>query len=74
MKTLNSLAVYADTGRKLAIARHKHDSNLARFHSDWFSRAIALEDSNARPMVRKAFNDAYHAEANSYSNAPIYFR
>lgn len=60
---LNPLSIYEDAGRKAGIASRRRDTSTAEFHSSWMRRAIALEPEVHRAAARKAFDDAYRAEA-----------
>jgi hypothetical protein len=58
---LNPLEVYADAGRKAAIAINHGDWSCAKFHQNWFNRAMELESETWRKMARKAYDEAYTA-------------
>ena len=60
---LNPLSAYAEAGQKAGRASRNRDVSAAAFHSGWMRRAIALEGEEHREAARKAFNDAYSAEA-----------
>lgn len=60
---LNDLSLYEDAGRKAGRASRHHDVGTVEFHSRWMRGAIALERLENRPAARKAFDDAYRAEA-----------
>jgi hypothetical protein len=56
---LNSLEVYADTGRKAAEAINDGDYARYRFHRDWLTRALALESKTAAETARNTYAYAY---------------
>ena len=61
---INPLIAYADAGRKAGIASRRRDASTAEFHSRWCRTALGLEhDEVHRAAARKAFDDAYRAEA-----------
>ncbi len=60
---LNSIETYAHAGTMAGQASKRRDTGCAAFHSDWAKRAIALESPDYRLVARKAFDDAYRAEA-----------
>ena len=60
---LNSIDVYAHAGTMAGLASKRRDTSCAAFHSDWAKRAMALESPDYRQVARKAFDDAYRAEA-----------
>ena len=60
---LNSIETYAHAGTMAGQASRRRDTGCASFHSDWAKRAMALESPDYRQVARKAFDDAYRAEA-----------
>jgi hypothetical protein len=57
---MNSLETYRDIGRKTALAVKHRDAANARFHTDWFHRAVQLEDPcGDRGAARHAYEDGY---------------
>lgn len=60
---LNPLAAYQEAGQKAGKASRQRDTCTAQFHSRWMRSAIALEPEEHRAAARKAFDDAYRAEA-----------
>jgi len=60
---LNNIDVYAHAGTMAGMASKRRDTSCAAFHSDWAKRAMALEAPDYRLVARKAFDDAYRAEA-----------
>ncbi|WP_157497272.1 hypothetical protein [Diaphorobacter sp. J5-51] len=60
---LNAIEAYAHAGTMAGRASKRRDAACSAFHSDWAKRAIALEAPDDRPAARKAFDDAYRAEA-----------
>lgn len=61
---LNPLSAYEEAGRKAGIASRRRDTSTAEFHSRWMRTALGLEKDEAhRAAARKAFDDAYRAEA-----------
>lgn len=60
---LNSIETYAHAGTMSGRASKRHDAACSSFHSDWAKRAIAMEAPDYRQEARKAFDDAYRAEA-----------
>lgn len=60
---LNNIDVYAHAGTMAGMASKRRDTSCAAFHSDWAKRAMALEAPDYRLAARKAFDDAYRAEA-----------
>jgi hypothetical protein len=59
MTNLNPLEVYADAGRKAAIAVNQNDWPRSKFHSDWMRKACQLESPQWAKMAREAFDAAY---------------
>lgn len=60
---LNPLSAYEEAGRKAGTASRRKDICMVQFESRWMRRAIALEAEENRAAARKAFDDAYRAEA-----------
>lgn len=60
---INSIDAYSDAGTKAGRASRRRDAACAAFHSAWAKRAIALEAPSLQQAARKAFDDAYRAEA-----------
>lgn len=69
---LNTEHAYHEAGYKCARARIQRDESRARFHKDWFTRALALENEEDRQYARKLFDQGY-AEAQP-NRSPQYFR
>ena len=63
MRLINSIEAYSDAGTKAGRASKRQDAACAAFHSSWAKRAIALEAPSLQQAARKAFDDAYRAEA-----------
>lgn len=60
---INSIDAYSEAGSKAGRASKRHDAACTAFHSSWAKRAIALEAPSLQQAARKAFDDAYRAEA-----------
>lgn len=60
---LNPISAYEEAGRKAGTASRRKDIGTVEFESRWMRRAIALEAEENRVAARKAFDDAYRAEA-----------
>lgn len=60
---INNIGAYAEAGCKAGLARKHGDEANASFHSKWARRAIQRETDADKIAARKAFNDAYSAEA-----------
>lgn len=61
---MNPLEVYADTGRRQAKAQRHQDAAAVRFHAEWLSRALVLEDEPYRTQAREEYRKAYKEESN----------
>ena len=60
---MNPIETYAECGRKAGIAAKRKNMATVQFHQNWANRAIAMETEENRAECRKAFSDAYSAEA-----------
>ena len=60
-----------DAGTKAALNAHHKDYAGAKHWREFGTRMIRLADDQA--AARKVFDDAYKAEASSYSSGPQYF-
>lgn len=56
---INSPEAYSSAGAKCARAREHHDEALAHSLSDWFERALRVEQPEVREQARRLFNVAY---------------
>jgi hypothetical protein len=59
MTQFNSIAAYAEAGRKAGLARKHGDEACARFHSDWAKRALRLESGDYKAKAEAAFKSGY---------------
>lgn len=57
--TMNSLAVYAECGKRAATAQNQHDVARYTFERDWCRRALALESEAYRELAQDAYDTAY---------------
>ena len=62
MKTINDLETYRQTGIAAAKANKNRDFSLAKFHNNWFSRAVNMEPASMREEIREVFRNAYREE------------
>ena len=56
---LNELDLYADSGRRCAVARNERDEARAAFERQHFGRMLSLESAQDKMKAREAFDDAY---------------
>lgn len=61
---MNPLEIYRDCGARAGTAARRRDHATARFHFQWFCRAVALEPQSRRAEVRRAFNGGYNGGYN----------
>jgi hypothetical protein len=59
MTSLNPLEVYADAGRKAAIAVNENDWARADSWRRWLNEACRLESKQWATMARQAYEQAY---------------
>ena len=60
---MNPISAYELAGERAGRARKNRDEAAARFHTEWMRRAVALESPEYGAKARRAFDDAYRAEA-----------
>lgn len=62
IKTINDLETYKEAGIRAAKANKNRDFALAKFHNNWFSRSVNMEQPSMREKIREVFRNAYHEE------------
>jgi len=55
----NTIATYADCGRRCRKAQDHRDQGLVDHHRSWLRRALALEPKDYQAEARAAFDEAY---------------
>lgn len=67
---INSIAIYYDTGKKVAIANRRRDYSLSSFHTDWYRRALRLESEKDRAQAEQAFKEGV---ADNTTKATVFY-
>lgn len=58
---MNSIDIYAESGRRQALAVNENDPARALLERNWRMKALQLEDEDYRREARKAADYAYQA-------------